>query len=208
MSTEPPQPPPGRVDQGMKPTDAANSGWPVALPAKDVEQAHAPARMSEAQFETFYGATAAGLKKFLLWTTGNVAFADDVLQESYLRMLKMELPPMTEEQRRSYLYRTATNLIRDHHRSARSRETGLEENAPAPDHQASVHASADLQRVLSRMDESERQILWLAYAEGASHREIATVVQMKEASIRPTLYRIKQKLSRILGTRKPQRGLT
>jgi RNA polymerase sigma-70 factor (ECF subfamily) len=44
----------------------------------------------------------------------------------------------------------------------------------------------------------ERQLLWLAHAEGMSHREIAAVTGFGTARIRLALYRSRQKLARAL----------
>jgi RNA polymerase sigma-70 factor (ECF subfamily) len=41
-------------------------------------------------------------------------------------------------------------------------------------------------------------LLWLAYVEGSSHKEISDVVGLKVASVRPMLFRARQKLLGIL----------
>ena len=43
-------------------------------------------------------------------------------------------------------------------------------------------------------------MLWLAYVEGFSHREIATVLGMKTASIKLLLFRARRRLAAILRT--------
>ena len=48
------------------------------------------------------------------------------------------------------------------------------------------------------MTKRERQLLWLAYAEEFSHREIAQMAALREASIRPLLFRARQKLAALL----------
>lgn len=63
----------------------------------------------------------------------------------------------------------------------------------------SVPLRSDLGRALSRLKPRERQLLWLAYAEGASHKEIAKVSGMKAASVRPLLFRARKKLLDLLG---------
>jgi RNA polymerase sigma-70 factor (ECF subfamily) len=44
----------------------------------------------------------------------------------------------------------------------------------------------------------ERQLLWLAYAEGYSHREIAEITGLASASIRLLLFRARRKIARLL----------
>jgi RNA polymerase sigma-70 factor (ECF subfamily) len=44
----------------------------------------------------------------------------------------------------------------------------------------------------------ERQLLWLAYAEGASHSEIAKITGLGATSIRLLLFRARRKMARLL----------
>jgi DNA-directed RNA polymerase specialized sigma24 family protein len=71
--------------------------------------------LSREQFDRFYNRTASALRAYIRRESGDAAAADDLLQEAYMRMLNA--PPLTEPQRKSYLYRTATNLNVDSHRA-------------------------------------------------------------------------------------------
>jgi RNA polymerase sigma-70 factor (ECF subfamily) len=51
---------------------------------------------------------------------------------------------------------------------------------------------------LQQMKPRERQLLWLAHAEGYSHREIAAVTGLASASIRLLLFRARFKLAKLL----------
>ena len=51
---------------------------------------------------------------------------------------------------------------------------------------------------LAQMRPRDRQLLWLAYAEGYSHREIAEVTGLASASIRLLLFRARRKIARLL----------
>jgi len=42
-------------------------------------------------------------------------------------------------------------------------------------------------------------MLWLAYAEGASHREIASVLGLSPGSLKTMLFRARHKLAALLG---------
>ena len=46
----------------------------------------------------------------------------------------------------------------------------------------------------------DRQLLWLAYAEGYSHQEIAQITGLASASVRILLFRARRKLARLLRT--------
>jgi RNA polymerase sigma-70 factor (ECF subfamily) len=63
----------------------------------------------------------------------------------------------------------------------------------------------DFTRAMSRLKPRERAMLWLAYAEGASHREIADVLGLRPSSLKPMLFRARRKLAELLG-RAPHGG--
>jgi RNA polymerase sigma-70 factor (ECF subfamily) len=56
----------------------------------------------------------------------------------------------------------------------------------------------DVRRALATLKPRERALLWLAYAHGASHREIADVLGVKPASIKLLLFRARKKLAGLL----------
>ena len=61
---------------------------------------------------------------------GDISLVEDVLQESYFRLLRANLPlNMTEVHRKNYLFRTATNVVRDEGR--RRKLVALEEREVA-----------------------------------------------------------------------------
>lgn len=156
--------------------------------------------MDEASFHAFYELTARPLKVYLLRLTANAALADDLLQEAYFRFLRAELPEMDDAGRKNYLFRVATNLARDHFRRKKFEAAPIEGHDKATETQE-PWLRQDVQRVLEQIEPRERELVLLAYVEGASHREIAAVTGLKEASVRPVLFRVRQKLAGILRKR-------
>lgn len=153
--------------------------------------------MDEESFRIVYERTARPLWAYLARVSGDPALADDLLQECYCRFLSLANPPEEEAHRKNYLFRIATNLLRDHWRAIqRHGEIAIETaDMPAQDRDvANVPLRSDLGRALAKLKPRERQLLWLAYAEGASHREIAKASGMKETSVRPLLFRARKKL--------------
>jgi RNA polymerase sigma-70 factor (ECF subfamily) len=51
---------------------------------------------------------------------------------------------------------------------------------------------------MERLRPKERAMLWLAYAEGASHREIAAALGLSTASLKPLLFRARRRLAMLL----------
>lgn len=161
--------------------------------------------MDEEAFTAFYQRTARQVWAYLARISGSSTLADDLLQESYLRFLTAAAPWRDGEVAcRRYLFRIATNLMRDHWR--RPQTTPLEDvpEATLPsvtlgsDH---IDSEALLGPALMRLKPRERQLLWLAYAEGYNHKEIAAITGLRATGIRLLLFRARQKLARLLRQR-------
>jgi len=154
------------------------------------------------EFERFHAGTATGLWAYLRRLGGDPDLADDVLQESYVKFLNYVDPSSEEREKRGYLYRIATNLMRDGWRRDRRERLGLSwlfGRWQEPGRDGTVSVRMDLEAVFSRLEPRERAILWLAYVEEYDHREIAGIVGVKEGSVRVLLFRARKKAARELG---------
>lgn len=157
--------------------------------------------MGSDAFAGFYQRSARALWAYLARVSGDPALADDLVQESYLRFLCGSLPGDGEVACRRYLFRIATNLLRDHWR--RPSPTSIEElpeavfaSSGACEH---TQSTSMLGPAMARLRPRDRQLLWLAHAEGYSHREIAEITGLGAASIRLLLFRARRKIARFLG---------
>lgn len=157
--------------------------------------------MDEAVFHELYRRTARPLRAYLLRSCGDLALADDLLQETFLRMLRSGFDGDNEDHRRRYLYRIATNLLRDHFRRARPQTDKVPERDESPVHDEAIHLRSDIGGAMAEIGPRDRQMLWLAYAEGASHEEIAEVMQLRPASVRSMLFRARKRLAEVLRSR-------
>src|SRR5215472_15306569 len=156
--------------------------------------------MDEEAFRGLYERTARGLWVYLARVTGDSQMADDLLQETFYRFLRAAATHDSEAHRRNSLYRIATNLARDARRRSLthpffSGREGEMERAAVGDHAAATERQADFARAMSLLKPREREMLWLAYAEGASHREIAGMLGMRPASIKLLLFRARRRLA-------------
>jgi RNA polymerase sigma-70 factor (ECF subfamily) len=71
-----------------------------------------------------------------------------------------------------------------------------------------VHATGDrtdVQRALARLKERDQQLLWLAYAEGSTHQEIAASLGLRTSSVKTLLFRARQRLAALLPRRRETR---
>jgi RNA polymerase sigma-70 factor (ECF subfamily) len=180
--------------------------WESVLPnvlAGDAPHA-AELPMDNEAFAGFYSRSARPLWAYLARVSGDPALADDLMQESFVRFLCAAHPALVaaegEVAARRYLFRIATNLLRDHWR--RPHSTSIEELPEEIFAASGSSAQADSQAVLgpalAQMRPLDRQLLWLAHAEGYSHREIAEVTGLASTSIRLLLFRARRKIARLL----------
>lgn len=170
-----------------------------------VEEAATAAPMDEDAFRAFYERTARPVWAYLRRITGDAQLADDLLQEAYYRFFRASADHHDETHRRNYLYRIATNLARD---QVRKHRHGYDVALPGegdPDQlrddgttAVRAHIRMDLGRAMSQLGAMQRQMLWLAYAQGSSHDEIAQVVGVNTGSVKSLLYRARRKLADLL----------
>ena len=172
----------------------------VARLQAEADTADVALAMDEDAFRAFYDRTSGALWGYLSRISGDRQTADDLLQESYYRLLKTTVAFESENHRRNYLYRIATNLVRDAKRASRPLFDDAIEMAEvaAPEGPADTESRADVRRALGRLKPRERAMLWLAYANGSSHAEIADVLGVKTASIKLLLFRARRKLAATL----------
>jgi RNA polymerase sigma-70 factor (ECF subfamily) len=162
----------------------------------------APARpLTEAEFGAFYENTASRLRSFLRRLCRNDSLADDLLQDVYVRFLGASFHADTEAQTMAYLYRIATNLVRDHVRK-HWREVVVESppDRPGPvSHGGEVRL--DVQQIFARLRPREQSLLWLAHVQGLSHDEIARQTGVAERSVRVALFRARRRFADLLRRR-------
>jgi RNA polymerase sigma-70 factor (ECF subfamily) len=157
------------------------------------------AAMDNEQFAGFYARSARSLWAYLARVSRDRALADDLTQESYVRFLCANHPLDGEVAARRYLFRIATNLLRDHWRRPQSSSIDdIPEILFTADCEGHIDSLAMLGPAMAQMRPRDRQLLWLAYAEGYSHHEIAEVTGLASASIRLLLFRARRKMARLL----------
>jgi RNA polymerase sigma-70 factor (ECF subfamily) len=120
------------------------------------------------------------------------------VQDAYLRLLRA--PPATEDvqQLRALLFRIASNLMVDYWRQRQRERLAPEDRAIATTSDPDAALRVDMARTFGQLKPQQRQLLWMAYVEGADHREIAIALGLHERSVRVLLHRARQKLARLL----------
>ena len=167
----------------------------------------APATLlTESEFQGLYRLHARALWGYLYRITGNAADADDLVQDSFCRLLAAPLATRDDSQVRAYLFRIASNIAIDHWRragrSGRRQSPEPADTLAAPpatsDHGHAADVRYDVSRTLREMKPQERVLLWMAHVEGNEHRDIATALGVKAASVPVMLHRARRKLAGLL----------
>lgn len=128
--------------------------------------------------------------------TGSREDAEDITQETFLKLVRAAPAFREEEHCKAWLLRVAANCAEDLHRSPwRRRVVPLEEagEMTTPEWEA-----GDMGEVLSVLPEDYRVVVHLYYYEDMSTAEIARVLGKREGSIRTRLSRARKMLRQIL----------
>lgn len=183
----------------------------TATPAADA----VALRMDEEAFRAFYDRTARSIWAYLARATGDRQAADDLLQEVFYRFLRAGAACESESHRRRYVFRIAANLVRDRHRRHVNEVALPDEADPGPRGEGATMRGVsplaamdsvadratqrvDLDRAMTHLRHRDRDLLWMAYGEGASHAEIADALGLRPASIKLLLFRARRKLAALL----------
>ena len=150
-------------------------------------------------FEAFYARTAPSLWGYISRVCGDAALADDIIQETFIRYLDHVREDLPERQRKAFAYKIASRLLTDEFRRAKALSLdavgeGLVGERPAGD----PALSPDLARLFGSLPSRDRALLWLAYAEGYSHAEIAEILGLSAGSIKVLLFRLRRSFASAL----------
>lgn len=161
--------------------------------------------MDELAFQSFYAGTSRALRAYVARVSGNLDQADDIVQEAYLKLLRMSAAPDDPRQLRPLLFRIASNLMNDEWRRLRRTEKAAETHAlsAAPSSPPETGLRLDMIRVFQQLTRQQRQLMWLAYVEGENHREVASILGLREGSVRVLLLRARRKLASLLTAQPP-----
>ncbi|MDO5580088.1 MAG: RNA polymerase sigma factor [Planctomycetia bacterium] len=134
------------------------------------------------------------IRRFIFRRVRESDLADDLTQESWLRLSDQD-PPITQEKVRGWLYRTARNLIvdtfrqrekrRDHQEILRASLESRIKDQPS-DLLHKVESKEENQMVLDsiqELDQLHQEVLRLKFQEDLSYQEIADIIQKPKTTV-------------------------
>jgi RNA polymerase sigma-70 factor, ECF subfamily len=132
---------------------------------------------------------------------GDSREAEDVAQETFLRLCQAEIRDKGPRARLAWVYRTSTHLAVDRWRHQRSTpEVSMEGMEPldgAAPADGVVAARRALQAVLARVPAAELEVAVLSRIDRLTHPEIAEVTGRSERTVRRMLERVDRRLARL-----------
>jgi RNA polymerase sigma-70 factor (ECF subfamily) len=154
-----------------------------------------------AAFGRLYDAHGARLKSIACNLLGNVADAEDALQEAFLKAYRARGGFRAEAAPFTWLYRILVNSCLDAGRRRRRLREDPASEAPAHLRAASGHdhpLRLALESAVARLAPRLRAVFLLAEVEGLTHREIASVLDIAEGTSKHDLFQAKRELQRLL----------
>lgn len=149
-------------------------------------------------FATLFARHRAPLYGYLLRMTRRREVADEVFQEAFLSVHRARATWSNAEGTfRSWLYRIATNALRDDHRRALRRPEVLGEDLDPVTRDAPSDRIA-LERALAGLPENLRDAFLLASLHGFDHNEIAAVLAISPDNARARVSRARARLRELL----------
>jgi len=151
------------------------------------------------RFERLFHELSDSIYRLCLYKTSDPAIAENLTQETFLRLWKSMVSGTEVEQPKFYLYQIARNLIIDHYRLSKSFsldelvEEGFDPpgKEDTPDHLAEL---ALLRRTIESLQEEYRDVVYLRFVEGLPVQEIAKILQISENLASVRINRGKKKL--------------
>ena len=158
------------------------------------------------EFERLYAEHAEPLLAFLVYRTGNRPLAEDILADTFERVLRARRrfdPRKASE--KTWIYSIALNLVRDsarrHAAETRALERAVTVPAPGlePDALGAVEDRDTLARALEALTADEREAIALRYGADLTVPEIAKLLGERLTTIEGRVYRALRKLRDALG---------
>jgi RNA polymerase sigma factor (sigma-70 family) len=154
-------------------------------------------RESREWFEPFVQALERPALKFALMMVQDQALAEDIVQEAFTRVWASRNTPSSQDSFRRWLYRSITNLARDHYRRQRLFRKlpwmPVHPEDPGEEVERKL-GDRELARALRTLSIDERQVIYLRFYEDQGFADIALMLDRTEGSLRVMVHRALGKL--------------
>lgn len=112
---------------------------------------------------------------YIFYRVTDRTVAEDLTQEVFVKLTRSIHSYLPTASFSAFLYRIARNTVIDHLRTSKPAEE-LPETITAPDSLTQVEAKLDVQLLLSRLPEEQRECILLYYIQELTFREISQIL--------------------------------
>lgn len=146
------------------------------------------------------------VRKFILASVKNEATADDLIQETFIRIQENLVSVRDSEKISSWIFQIAHHLCQDHFRTLKKSSTQEEihdglvniEETSIQKHVEQGEMSQCVQDKLSLLPETQRSIIIFSDVMEFSHQEIADILGLTVENVKVRLHRARKKFKAIL----------
>jgi RNA polymerase sigma-70 factor (ECF subfamily) len=157
--------------------------------------------MRDDQFERLYEEHAQPLLAFLVYRTGDRALAEDILADTFERVLRSRWRfDQRKGSQKTWLYTIALNVLRDSQRRSKAADRAADKvmagtRPELPPYEHDTLEQRDLiQRAMTVLSAEERDVVALRYGADLTLPEIARLTGEKDSTIEGRVYRALRKL--------------
>jgi RNA polymerase sigma-70 factor (ECF subfamily) len=169
----------------------------------------------DAAFDALFERWAARLLRFLERMVKDEAVAEELVQETFLRVHRARARYAPDAKFSTWLYTIASNAARNELRrpfrraphdstdALRSDGPPLElaaEESPVDEIVNARREGANVEAALQRLPERQRAALWLAAVEGLPYAEVAAALETSESSVKALVHRARVALAEQLAS--------
>jgi RNA polymerase sigma-70 factor (ECF subfamily) len=156
-------------------------------------------------WENFYRRYSRSFWFYIYKTCGDEQMADDIFQESFVKFLKAKPTILNERHMRAYLHKIAFRLFIDQKRRIKverkafaEEKQEFEKRLHSNRQESDILQAQEMEKTFKHLKPKYRTLLWLAYVEGHSYREIAELTGTKESSLKVQLFRAREELAKVI----------
>jgi RNA polymerase sigma-70 factor (ECF subfamily) len=145
------------------------------------------------------------LYRYFFVQASNRRYADDLLQETWMRIHKARHTYRRGEPPMPWIFAIARHTSLDHYRKARRFETREKQVAVLPERAAANPRPAgdgpDLDSILAALPERQREVIVMLKVSGMTIDEVARATSSSAGSVKQRAHRAYQKLREVLSAR-------
>lgn len=158
-----------------------------------------------ADAEALFAAHHVGLLRYLSRAVGHADTARDLTQDVFVRVVRSEVLPGPEDEKRAWIFRIARNLAIDHHRRTATRAVTAGE-VSEPSRSAPQDTTAQVNQALQSLDALDRDVFLMREVAGLSYAEIGVACDITPDAVRNRIHRtrvqLREHLSRQIAARR------